>query len=1087
MASGAPMGHETPGPQMGRPSRTGPTFPLAFVLAAAVTVAGWGFGAGPTAFAQDGRPSLRRPPLQTVAEIKALSAPDFNVQQPLALEGVVTLSDAARNMLVIQDATGAIALRPFHDTARIRPGQRVRIEAAACAPYCTTYPRYPFNPTRRDILPALDMPSFPGRYCLTRLRGWVRAPATGEYTFWIASDNSSQLWLSPSADPTQARRIAGVDSGDWTTPYEWHRFPSQRSEPQRLQAGELYYLETLLERQGGLIHVAVAWSGPGIEHRIIGGDHLIPWLDGPSEQPGALAQGQGQGLLREYWDGYPAATLVPLTGAYPAETGITARGVTITVVADAPFPDPEPVDLGQSLPLEHQFCWVEGEADVSFLARDGESLTMELAAPGQRPLLRVARWTGELPSSQTRWRVRFLGVCEAGRDFGGRLTPTRITAPTEEHVIFFEVPDSDQQARINWSPPSMPPVVGGYYFTRGVVTFSGRVLERQCLYVQEALGGLFVDTTNFPVQVPLAVGQKVEVGGNLLPGKHAPGIQPMAINVLGWQSLPMARSLSARRPLQNFRDGLWVEVEGVGRFVDEDGFLDLAGLPNPLQVWIGETPQEHLETCVNARMRIRGVLSLDIRDDPVLLVPSRAFVQVLMAAPPLPAHPQPLDTIAAPMGEDQWALQVKVHGAVTFQGPRHFYLQDGAAAVRVDHRLTSSPQVGEAVEAIGFPEADGAAIALADARWHALERPLTLEPVRLDRRELDEHLHGRLVTLQAQLFGRATRDGDQILELRSGDQIVEAALTTGAQTLPALETGSVLAVTGVGVMTSADGALSGGAGASRMRLLLRGPEDVVVLQGPPWWTWERMAFLIALLMAVLLGTLLILFYLSHRFSSQQEARLAFAREIMASQESERRRIASSLHDSLGQDLLVIRNQTNRVLQTAENNAHLRQRLEEISQTTLQAINSVREITHNLRPCQIDRLGLTQAIQSLVRKVSEHSAVEFACRVDDIDEKFDEDGEMHIYRIVQEGLNNIVKHAGATEATIVVRTGPASLSISIRDNGRGLPAGGAPVVRGLGLRSIQERVSLLSGAMKIDASSGQGLSLQIDIPLAMASK
>src|SRR5207344_1592989 len=106
---------------------------------------------------------------------------------------------------------------------------------------------------------------------------------------------------------------------------------------------------------------------------------------------------------------------------------------------------------------------------------------------------------------------------------------------------------------------------------------------------------------------------------------------------------------------------------------------------------------------------------------------------------------------------------------------------------------------------------------------------------------------------------------------------------------------------------------------------------------------------------------------------------------------------------------------------------LQERMNEISGAASQAIEEVRRITHGLRPYQLDRLGLTQAIRTLVTRASESSSVVFASRVEDIDKLFNKDEEIHVYRIVQEAVNNIVKHSGATEAAVVIKKRTAAVS------------------------------------------------------------
>ena len=142
-----------------------------------------------------------RPELTSVAEIRAFRDLSANNDCSLSLTGIVTLVDASRNMMVLQDATGAVALYPDSSALTVQPGQRVSLKASACAPYVASLPDFPFHPSGRDVRALFEAPGNEGNFRLTRMRGWLRPPVTGNYTFWIASDDSSELWLSTDSNP----------------------------------------------------------------------------------------------------------------------------------------------------------------------------------------------------------------------------------------------------------------------------------------------------------------------------------------------------------------------------------------------------------------------------------------------------------------------------------------------------------------------------------------------------------------------------------------------------------------------------------------------------------------------------------------------------------------------------------------------------------------------------------------------------------------------------------------------------------------------------------------------------------------------
>jgi signal transduction histidine kinase len=1014
------------------------------------------------------------PGITSVAEIRALR--DFSATQAsgLSLTGVVTMVDADRDLFVLQDATGAVALHAELSEISVQPGQRVSLKAAACAPYVASVPDFPFRPSGRDVQPMFEIPVNEGNFRLTRMRAWLQPPATGNYRFWIASDDSSELWLSPGEDAWQARRIGFVPTSGWTDRGDWSRFPSQRSDVIFLQAGERYYIEALHEQQLEQGNLSVAWEGPTLKQTVIDGRFMVPWRE--DGERAAADSSADRGVLREFWTDYSASSLEPLRGSRAVEMGLTLRGIQVAVIDEGVWPDPRPFEPGRQLESEDVCRWVEGEGSVKFLASDGTSATLEMVVGGRRVLVRVVRWQGNLPTLSPRLHARFRGVWEGVDDANAHLNTGLVAVPSEQQLSFFEGPAEES---VGDGSPLLDPVAagpGGYFFTRGVVTFNDLVGGKECIFIQDARNGIFVSQEERQIRRLLQVGQVVQMGGPLMPGKFAPGISPASLRIVGWQNLPAPAIPSAEDPAASYRDGQWTEIEGVARAVNADGSVLLMGKKAPLLVWVGRTERENLESLVSSTLRLRGVMSLELFESPALLVPSRNYVEVMEPARKLPAKPVPLGDLIDSGSESGWPHLVKVAGTVTHLAGRSFFIQDEAGGVRVEPLDEIPLSVGMSVQVVGFPGRQSSAVRLTEATWQPLDANLPVVPATLDPRHPDPARNGMLVTVKARLLAQKRRGADQILELQADDHVFEALLESQAGRLQPWADGSMLAVTGICILETATSPVA------LARVLLRSPLDASVLRGPPWWTWQRTVTAIGLLFTVLLASLLRIELLKRRFSRQQASRLAFARGILESQESERRRIAASLHDSLGQNLQVIRSQAHLALQSVADQPGLRQRLEDISETTVEAINEVRQITHDLRPYQLDRLGLTQSIRAITRKLSESHPVSFACHVDEIDGVIGKDSEIHVYRIVQEGINNIVKHSAATEATVVIKNALGILSISIRDNGHGLTAVGAPGDAGFGLSGIRERAEIMGGSARVDSTPGQGVNLQIQIPI-----
>lgn len=253
---------------------------------------------------------------------------------------------------------------------------------------------------------------------------------------------------------------------------------------------------------------------------------------------------------------------------------------------------------------------------------------------------------------------------------------------------------------------------------------------------------------------------------------------------------------------------------------------------------------------------------------------------------------------------------------------------------------------------------------------------------------------------------------------------------------------------------------------------------------PQWW--QTGAFRAALLLT-LIGTAMAAY--SIRIRALTRARLLqeeFSRHLIASQESERQRIARELHDSLGQNLLVIKNRLAFAQQQSAQPERLAEQLGEASAMTSQAIREVREISQNLRPFQLDELGLTKALGAMVRKLAATSPIRFVSDIAELREALSPEFEINFFRIVQECLNNVVKHSGAAQCSVTVTRDAESICLAVADDGRGFAAGGlldgsAPR-EGFGLSSIQERARMMSAQVEFITRPGGGARVTVTVPL-----
>jgi signal transduction histidine kinase/ligand-binding sensor domain-containing protein len=259
----------------------------------------------------------------------------------------------------------------------------------------------------------------------------------------------------------------------------------------------------------------------------------------------------------------------------------------------------------------------------------------------------------------------------------------------------------------------------------------------------------------------------------------------------------------------------------------------------------------------------------------------------------------------------------------------------------------------------------------------------------------------------------------------------------------------------------------------------------VTVLAPFYETWW---FEMLVLLAIGALTALAWRFRVSQLKQAQVVQQAFSRQLIASQEAERKRIAAEMHDSLGQRLIVIKNLALFLLRSKKNavadDADV-QTIAEISDEASSAIDETREISYNLRPFQLDRLGLTKAIEGMIRTTGTASGIHFSSELDNIDDLFPEELRINFYRIVQESFGNIMKHAQATEVHVRIQRSSENVVLMIEDNGCGF----TPDVRspqashsGFGLTGMAERARLLGGEFKVRSTPGRGTTVTIEIPL-----
>jgi signal transduction histidine kinase len=380
-----------------------------------------------------------------ILALGALTAPIGDVRGQAAetdsLEGVVTLVDAKRKLLVIQNEGLVRAVKLDGDVPHVQSGERISI-AGRVTPYFCAFPDYPAHPSGSGVAPAFKAPADWDDHFVSRLRGFLRAPADGHYTFWVTADDEAELRLGTNSDAASPRLVASVRRA--TRAGQWDLDPEQKSHPVYLKAGQPYYIEALQREWRGHDHLAVAWQGPTFEREIIGGEHLSPWPAGGSTT---------NGLLYEFWTNCFITRLALLSPGLQDASLIAVTEARVKSLGPSQMPTARRVRIDGTHSDTRNYSWLEVEGTASFVAADDGILTLELRESnarstdaGQRMLVHVLNW-GKRPVTQLMKRhVRAHGVFERTLEARGGAAAGILWVQDPRHLwqLNFAATDSDE-------------------------------------------------------------------------------------------------------------------------------------------------------------------------------------------------------------------------------------------------------------------------------------------------------------------------------------------------------------------------------------------------------------------------------------------------------------------------------------------------------------------------------------------------------------------------------------------------------------------------------------------------------------------
>jgi signal transduction histidine kinase len=214
---------------------------------------------------------------------------------------------------------------------------------------------------------------------------------------------------------------------------------------------------------------------------------------------------------------------------------------------------------------------------------------------------------------------------------------------------------------------------------------------------------------------------------------------------------------------------------------------------------------------------------------------------------------------------------------------------------------------------------------------------------------------------------------------------------------------------------------------------------------------------------------------------RQHELTALSARLMSAQEEERRRLARELHDEFGQSLTAV----NAYLwlierQGASDPDALRTQTSEARRVVARTLGAMRELSQLLRPSVLDDFGLVASLDSHLQAFAKRHGIATSLATEGLPDRLPAEVETALYRIAQEALTNVVRHARATQVRVALTASGGALRLEVRDDGVGFPAGNGRRRRGTGLIGIRERARALGGTVRVE--SGPGATLRVELPL-----
>jgi signal transduction histidine kinase len=775
-------------------------------------------------------------------------------------------------------------------------------------------------------------------------------------------------------------------------------------------------------------------------------------------------------------------------------------GTLITRMGQDTVPQPKPSQIGEAISDANKQQWGSIEGRVDAISPAGRGLELKLYSQGHVALVRIADAIGLDITNLSNSQIRVVGVGSGIFNFGEGIVLGRVFVANTNGVEILNKQNSSRQSSsalinvkeiqnlsLEEAKRHLP------VYIRGVVTSVGRTFDHW-LSIQDDTRGIFVDLHAISNGIPVP-GDFYEINGHSSAGDFAPIVEADQIVRLGKSEMPELARPTWDELINGSMDVQWVEFHGLVTAVHTNVLSML--LPNgQIDVQVEQWAISKLLPLKNSVIRIHGVFYASWNTNREVEA-GKGVMRNSSISVDIPAPADPFDAILKTPRElllfDAQASpfrRVKVRGQIVYADKTQLFLTEDGLGLHLLPTEQVTAQPGDLVEAVGYLDISRTALLLREVVLRKTGVAPLVAAKKLTESELmQESLDSTRVQVQGKLLGWHTEHGSPVLEMQSGEHLYLARLKPEGDAYLSLRLGSRLALAGVYVKRGHDQDLI--AGAESFDLLLNSPADILVISQPPWWTLQRLLILVGALLLVLVFTAIWIKQL-RRLVEQRTTQLQ--REIHERErvehehalEAERSRIARDLHDDLGSSLTEI--------STLARTGQYPQPGESIPGNLFQTIaGKARELVVALDVIVWAVDPEDNSLQSLADYLSEYTDDFFShtnifCRfkVPVSFPKIVLEGRVRheLLMAVKEALNNVVRHADATEVEFRMVVSGSDLEIEIADNGKGFEVGHHD---GHGLKNLSARLIKLAGSFAVESRIGGGTTAKIRLPLAVKAE